>query len=80
MNPPNVRQARPIEKLWALCKSEYGKRSEPPKNLVRFKSVWRKLSKKIADNSAKAHISGIRKNLRLICDKGVYEPLKAQNR
>jgi hypothetical protein len=34
---------------------EYGKRSEPPKNLVGFKSVWRKLSKKIADNSAKVY-------------------------
>ncbi len=32
------------------------------------------------DNSAKVLISGIRKNLRLIGDKGVYEPLKAQNR
>jgi hypothetical protein len=31
-------------------------------------------------NSAKALMSGIRKKLRLIGDKGVYEPLKAQNR
>jgi hypothetical protein len=79
-NPPNVPQARPIEKFWALCKSEYGKRSKTPKNLNGFKKVWRNLSKKIADNSAKALMSGIRKKLRLIGDKGVYEPLKAQNR
>ncbi len=43
-------------------------------------SVCRKLSKKITDNSAKSLMSGIRKNLRLIGDKGVYEPLKVQNR
>jgi hypothetical protein len=79
-NPPNVLQARPTGKFWALCKSEYGKRSERPKNLVGFKSVCRKLSKKIADNSAKSLMSGIRKNLRLIGDKGVYEPFKVQNR
>ncbi len=36
--------------------------------------------KRFTNNSAKVLMSGIRKNLRLIGDKGVYEPLKAQNR
>jgi hypothetical protein len=45
-----------------------------------LKKVWRNLSKKIADNSAKALMSGIRKKLRLIDHKSVYELLKVQNR
>ncbi len=36
--------------------------------------------KRFTGNSAKALMSGVRKNLQLTGDKGVYEPLKAQNR
>jgi len=32
-NPPNVPQARPIEKYWAICKQRYSQRSNPAKNL-----------------------------------------------
>ncbi len=74
-NQPNVSQAL-SKNFWALSKSEYGKRSKTPKNLNGFKKVWRNLSKKIADNSAKALMSGIRKKLRLIGEKGVCEHLK----
>ncbi len=56
-NPLNVPNARPIEKFCVLCKSEYGKRSKTPKSLNGFKKVWRNLSKKIADNSAKKSFS-----------------------
>lgn len=47
-NAPNVPKARPIEKFWANCKQEYKKRSKPAENLTQFKSIWRRLSKKVA--------------------------------
>ncbi len=53
--------------------------SKSLKNLNRFKIVWRKLSQKLANNSAKAFMSSILKDLRLFGDKSVYEPLDAQN-
>ena len=36
-NPTNVPNARPIEKFWSICKRMYGKRTNPPKNLIGFK-------------------------------------------
>ena len=31
-NPPNVPQARPIEKYWAICKERYSQRRNPLKS------------------------------------------------
>lgn len=45
---PNVPQAWGIEKFWALCKNEYKKRKQPPKNLRGFTQIWSKILTKVA--------------------------------
>jgi hypothetical protein len=75
-NAPNVPQARPIEKFWALCKSEYGKRPKPPKSLKGFKIIWRNISEKIARKSAHTLMASNRKTLKQIGHKGPFEPFK----
>lgn len=37
-NAPNLPQARPIERYWALCKREYSKLDSMPKTLRQFKN------------------------------------------
>lgn len=78
-NAPNVPQARPIEKYWALSKSKFGQRSRAPKNIIGFKKVWRTISEDVAKSSAKKLMGSVRRRLRLIGDKGVFAPLKEKN-
>ena len=44
INAPNVPQAQPIEHFWHLCKFEYSKRANAPKNLSGFRKVWSNIS------------------------------------
>ena len=53
-NPPNVPQARGIEKFWAECKRLYHLRQETPKNLQGFKLVWSRISKEASKNAGRA--------------------------
>jgi len=78
-NPPNVPQARPIERFWHLCKLEYSKRSKVPKGIIGFKKIWSNISKTVAERHAKALMKNIRTTLRLIGSKGVYAPFKTKN-
>ena len=78
-NPPNVPQARPIERYWFLCKEKYGQRFIPPKNLRGFKQIWLNLSKEIATRHAQSLMKNVRKRLKQIGDKGVYEEFKNKN-
>jgi len=71
-NAPNVPQARPIERFWALCKQEYAKRSTPAKNLNSFSRIWSKISSKIAKNHGRAIMQNFRKKLWQIGKNGVY--------
>lgn len=75
-NPPNVPQARPIERYWALCKTEYRKLKTAPKDLPSFKRKWRQISKKVAQNSAQQLMSSIKRKLRAIGDRGVLAAIK----
>ena len=70
-NAPNVPQARGIERFWALCKAEYSKRQNPPKSLRGLASVWRNISKSVAEKSGKAVMDRALTNLRNIGYKGV---------
>lgn len=72
-NAPNVPQARGIERFWALCKAEYSKRPNPPKNLRGFTTVWRNISRKVAERSGKAVMDSAFKTLRNIGLRGVAE-------
>src|ERR1700722_9190289 len=40
-NPPNVPQARGIDKFWSMCKEEYSARKVPAKNDRSFIQIWR---------------------------------------
>ena len=67
-NTPNVPQARPIEKFWAIMKQKYKARKNPAKNLAKNMSV----------SSAQQLMKEARRYLRLIAYKGVRAPLKAR--
>ncbi|KAF2901664.1 hypothetical protein ILUMI_04520 [Ignelater luminosus] len=45
-NPPNIPQARGIEKCWALCKQRYLEQNNTP-------SIWNKTSKNVAEELGK---------------------------
>jgi transposase len=70
-NAPNVPQARPIEKFWALCKKEYKKRKFPAKNLNSFKRIWKNIYNKVANKSAQKLMASARRKLREIGYNGV---------
>ena len=65
-NPPNVPQARGIERFWALCKSRYSQRYKEPKSIREFKKVWRNISYQVARESEKAVMKSSFKKLRNI--------------
>jgi hypothetical protein len=75
-NPPNVPQARPIENYWALCKQEYKKLKNAPKDINSFKKKWTTISNKVAKQHVKNVMKGIRTKVKLISTKGVRAPLK----
>lgn len=47
-NIPSFPDGRPIEKFWALCKAEYGRRTHPAKNLASFNRIWKTISDRVA--------------------------------
>jgi hypothetical protein len=73
-NAPNVPQARGIELFWALCKTEYRKRPNKPKNVRGFRQVWKTTSVKVAKKSGKP----ILRKLDGTCDPLVAVDFKEQ--
>ena len=71
-NAPNVPQARPIEKFWALCKAEYSKLSRCYKTIESFRRKWREISAKVASSSGEALMDNIRTRIFKIGENGVY--------
>lgn len=49
-NAPNLPQARPIERYWFLCKSQYSKLRKKPDNIRKFRHIWNKISKHVMEN------------------------------
>lgn len=74
-NPPNVPQARGIEKFWAECKRRYSERPSQPKNLHGFKLIWHDISKEAARVSGKAVMDHAYKVLRQIGYKGLRQAM-----
>lgn len=70
-NPPNVPQARGIEKFWAECKRQYIARKEGAKNLRGMKLIWPRISKAAAEKCGKAVMDHAYKYLSAIGRKGV---------
>lgn len=75
-NAPNVPQARPIEKFWALCKAKYKLRKNSAKSLSSFKRIWKNISATVACDSAQTLMKEARRNLREIGYGGVHSPYK----
>lgn len=75
-NAPNVPQARPIEKFWALSKAEYKRHRRTSKSLASFRKIWKKISTKVAEESAQALMKEARRYLRSIGYGYVYSPIK----
>lgn len=75
-NAPNVPQARPIERYWDFCKQEYKRRGKQATGLTDFTRMWRSISRKVAQKSAKTLMKNVRGKLRAVAYKSVYAPLR----
>lgn len=74
-NTPNFPAGRPIEKFWALCKSLYRQTKQMPKSVESFRRVWSKVSEKVAKESGKSLMAGLKLKLRLGAAHGSIGPL-----
>ena len=71
-NPPNVPQARPIEKFCAIMKRKYAGRQNCAKNLNSFKRIWKNLENEAWKDCGKTIMTNLKKKLRIIGREGVY--------
>lgn len=71
-NPPNLPQARGIERYWALVKAEYQKRIEPPKHLAGFKRMYQNDAAKVSEQSVQKVMKSSVAKLRKIGYSGPY--------
>jgi hypothetical protein len=71
-NPPNLPQARPIERYWALVKQIYHRRKKPAKNLTSFKLMFKNDSRQVSDESVLTLMGNVPHLLYQIGYKGVY--------
>jgi hypothetical protein len=76
-NPPNVPQARGIEKFLALCKREYLNKPHKPITDRGFKLVWYKIIKYVAEKSGKQCIQHASKVMRENGYKGLQTAMCA---
>jgi hypothetical protein len=77
MNAPNVPHVRPIERFWSLCKKAYKSRRSGAKSLRGFKTIWSNISKKVAEDSGKNIVKGLKKKLRLVGYQDILAPLRS---
>ena len=75
-NAPKVPQARPIEKFWSLCKTQYKRRKVGAKSLSSFKRIWHNIARTVAQRSGPALMRRFRGRLRAIAYNGVHAPLR----
>ena len=52
-NPPNIPQARDIERFWALCKNRYSKICKEPEKIRGFNKICKIISNKVSKDSGK---------------------------
>lgn len=74
-NPPNVPQARGIEKFWAVCKSRYTQLPKQPTTLRSFKYQWGKISRNVGTEMGKAIMDHAAKFIREIGYKGIQRAM-----
>lgn len=83
-NPPNWPFGRPIERFWALCKRKYGQRKRSTKDLKKFKTIWKDISREVAKESGKNLMVGIKRKMYMTAKNGVImsvklKPLRPKN-
>ena len=71
-NPTSVPQCRPIERFWALCKSEMVRRNKVTCDTALFKRRWNAVSKQIAAKSGKRLFDKFKTKLRLAAKAGPW--------
>ena len=74
-NLPNCPQARPIEKFWALCKSELKKSSYIYSNIESFRKRWTTISSNVASKSGAELMRNLKQKLRRISRQGAYSAI-----
>ena len=62
-NDPAVTNQRPIERFWALCKSNYKQLNKECGTLRKFKNCWMKISKEVSEKSGANLIEHFKSNL-----------------
>ena len=72
-NAPNVPHLRPIEKFWAICKQEYKKLENPPKNISDVSSEWKKIRKEVGEKFGKNLMKNLKKDIREAAKKGTQK-------
>lgn len=75
-NTPNFPQGRPIELFWALCKKEYSKLKNKPKDIKEFRRKWQVISERVAERSGKNIMSGLKTKLQSVRKHGPLGPIK----
>jgi hypothetical protein len=71
-NAPNVPQARPIERYWALCKRAYARANVASATLEDFVPRWESCAREVVASSGLALMRSARAKVRAIGRKGVY--------
>jgi hypothetical protein len=51
-NAPNVTQANPIKRFWAICKAKYKKNNVKAEDIKNFMVILRRISYKVRKDSA----------------------------
>lgn len=69
-NHPNLPQCRPIERFWAMCKAEFKKTKKIFDTMQKFKNIWIKCSKNVAERSGKNLFNKLRFKLRKVATSG----------
>ena len=71
-NPPNLPQARPIERYWCLVKQVYQQRKKSANALNSFKRMYATDSRKVSHDTVRGLMDNVPKILRSIRYKGAY--------
>lgn len=71
-NPTSIPQCRPIERFWALCKTDMIKQNKVTYDPSLFKRRWTVVSKTVAEKSGKNLFNKFKAKLRLAAKEGPW--------
>src|SRR4051794_37814168 len=71
-NAVKVPQARPIERMWSLCKRKLMNMNLTIKNEKHMRKMWSKVTSEVENESGAALMRHLRSKIRKIGSEGVY--------